>query len=54
MTPGEERRLALYRIYLMLILVAECDVRGFDEEFIAGQRGWSTEALVKNLAILEG
>jgi len=54
MTPGEERRLALYRIYLMLILVAECDVRGFDEEQTKNQRSWSTEALVKNLALLEG
>lgn len=53
MTAGEERRLALYRIYLMLILIAECDIRGFDEEFIVGQRGWSTEVLVKNLALLE-
>ncbi|MEU5156843.1 phosphotransferase [Glycomyces sp. NPDC021274] len=53
MTAGEERRLALYRVYLMLILVAECEVRGFDEEQTAHQRGWSTESLVANLALLE-
>ncbi|MFG3340276.1 phosphotransferase family protein [Glycomyces sp. NPDC048151] len=54
MTPGEERRLALYRVYLMLILIAECEVRGFDDEQTEHQRGWSTESLVKNLALLEG
>jgi aminoglycoside phosphotransferase (APT) family kinase protein len=54
MTAGEERRLALYRIYLMLILIAECDVRGFEEQQAAHQIGWSTESLVKNLALLEG
>ncbi|MDN3238323.1 phosphotransferase family protein [Glycomyces tritici] len=54
MTEGEERRLALYRVYLMLILIAECAVRGFDEEQTAHQLGWSTESLVKNLALLEG
>lgn len=53
MTAGEERRLALYRAYLMLILIAECEVRGFEEEQAVGQRGWSTESLVKNLALLE-
>lgn len=54
MTAGEQRRLALYRIYLMLILIAECDVRGFDEEQTAHQLEWSTESLVTNLAFLEG
>jgi aminoglycoside phosphotransferase (APT) family kinase protein len=53
LTAGEERRLALYRIYLMLILIAECDVRGFDEEQTAHQLEWSTKSLVKNLAFLE-
>ncbi|MDA1358285.1 aminoglycoside phosphotransferase family protein [Glycomyces luteolus] len=53
LTAGEERRLTLYRIYLMLILIAECEVRGFDEELTANQRGWSTESLVKNLASLK-
>ncbi|WP_205323787.1 phosphotransferase family protein [Glycomyces sp. YM15] len=53
MTAGEERRLALYRVYLMLILIAECEVRGFDEEQTSHQRGWSTESLLKNLALLE-
>ena len=54
MTEAEERRLALYRIYLMLILIAECEVRGFDEQQTAHQRQWSTESLVKNLSLLEG
>lgn len=53
MTAGEQRRLALYRIYLMLILIAECDVRGFDEELNANQLEWSTKSLVANLALLE-
>ncbi|MCC3761883.1 aminoglycoside phosphotransferase family protein [Glycomyces sp. TRM65418] len=53
LTAGEERRLALYRIYLMLILVVECAVRGFDEEQTAHQIKWSTEVLVRNLALLE-
>lgn len=53
LTAGEERRLTLYRIYLMLILIAECAVRGFDEEHTAGQIGWATETLVKSLASLE-
>jgi aminoglycoside phosphotransferase (APT) family kinase protein len=52
-TAGEQRRLALYRIYLMLILIAECDVRGFDEEQTAHQLDWSTKSLVENLAFLE-
>jgi fructosamine-3-kinase len=52
MTASEERRLALYRIYLMLILVAECGVRGFDAEFTEQQRKWSTEFLVTNLEFL--
>jgi aminoglycoside phosphotransferase (APT) family kinase protein len=52
MTTAEERRLTLYRIYLMLILVAECAVRGFDEEQTAHQLQWSTETLVKSLASL--
>lgn len=54
MTAGEERRLALYRVYLMLILIAECDVRGFDAEQTAHQRDWSTKSLIENLALLEG
>jgi aminoglycoside phosphotransferase (APT) family kinase protein len=52
-TAGEERRLALYRMYLMLILIAECAVRGFDEEQTAHQMQWSTETLVKSLASLK-
>jgi hypothetical protein len=28
-------------------------VRGFEEEQTVGQRGWSTESLLKNLALLE-
>lgn len=53
MTAGEERRLALYRIYLMLILVAECDVRGFDAELTENQTMWATKSLVANLELLE-
>ncbi|WP_051704386.1 phosphotransferase family protein [Glycomyces sp. NRRL B-16210] len=54
MTAGEERRLALYTVYLMLILVAECPVRGFDAEQTEHQMAWATETLVKTLAFLEG
>ncbi|SDD14588.1 phosphotransferase family protein [Glycomyces harbinensis] len=53
MTAGEERRLALYRIYLMLILIAECDVRGFDAETTEHQITSATKALVANLEALE-
>lgn len=53
LTAGEERRLALYRVYLMLILVAECAVRGFDPEQTEHQMTWATETLVKTLAYLE-
>ncbi|MEU6857254.1 phosphotransferase [Glycomyces sp. NPDC046736] len=52
MTAGEERRLTLYRMYLMLILVAECGVRGFDEEQAAGQTEWATGALTEGLDAL--
>lgn len=53
MTAGEERRLALYRMYLMLILVAECAVRGFDPEQTEHQMTWATESLVETLTYLE-
>lgn len=48
MTAGEERRLALYRTYIMLILVAECKVRGFDAEQEANQKKWATETLERD------
>ncbi|SDK61219.1 Fructosamine-3-kinase [Glycomyces sambucus] len=48
MTAGEERRLALYRTYIMLILVAECKVRGFDAEQEANQTKWATETLERD------
>ncbi|GAA1671057.1 aminoglycoside phosphotransferase family protein [Glycomyces endophyticus] len=49
LTAGEERRLALYRTYIMLILVAECKVRGFDPEQEANQTKWATETLERDL-----
>jgi aminoglycoside phosphotransferase (APT) family kinase protein len=49
MTAAEERRLALYRTYIMLILVAECAVRGFDAEQEANQMKWATETLERDL-----
>ncbi|THV29128.1 phosphotransferase family protein [Glycomyces paridis] len=52
LTAGEERRLALYRMYLMLILIAECGPRGFDAELTAHQTKWATETLVRDLARL--
>lgn len=48
MTAGEERRLALYRMYIMLILVAECKVRGFDAETEANQLKWATATLERD------
>ncbi|MQM24583.1 phosphotransferase family protein [Glycomyces albidus] len=48
MTAAEERRLALYRSYIMLILIAECRVRGFDAEQEANQRKWATETLERD------
>ncbi len=48
MTAAEERRLALYRTYIMLILVAECRVRGFDPEQEANQMKWATETLERD------
>lgn len=54
LTPGEERRLALYRMYLMLILVAECGVRGFDAELTERQTTFATETLVRDLARFTG
>jgi aminoglycoside phosphotransferase (APT) family kinase protein len=48
MTAAEERRLALYRSYIMLILIAECRVRGFDPEQEANQRKWATETLERD------
>jgi aminoglycoside phosphotransferase (APT) family kinase protein len=52
LTAGEERRLALYRMYLMLILIAECGVRGFDAELTERQTGWATETLTRDLAFI--
>ncbi|MEU6250919.1 phosphotransferase [Glycomyces sp. NPDC047010] len=48
MTAGEERRLALYRTYIMLILVAECKIRGFDAEVEANQLKWASETLERD------
>ncbi|WP_168801520.1 phosphotransferase family protein [Glycomyces buryatensis] len=53
LTDAEERRLCLYRIYLWLILIVECDVRGYEPERTAGQVKWATEGLVKDLGALE-
>jgi aminoglycoside phosphotransferase (APT) family kinase protein len=48
MTASEKRRLALYRMYLMLILVAECKVRGFEPEQEADQLKWGNETLERD------
>ncbi|WP_199040735.1 phosphotransferase family protein [Glycomyces salinus] len=53
MTGDERRRLTLYQVYLWLLLVTECDVRGFDPEQTAHQYGWATECLVRDLAVLD-
>ncbi|WP_026925236.1 phosphotransferase family protein [Glycomyces arizonensis] len=53
LTDDERRRLSLYQVYLWLILITECEVRGFEPEQTAAQRSWATENLVRDLAFLE-
>jgi aminoglycoside phosphotransferase (APT) family kinase protein len=50
---GEERRLALYRVYLWLILACEGPVRGYGEEDAARQHEFACGNLVKEFALLE-
>lgn len=53
LTAGEERRVRLYQVYLWLILITECEVRGFNPEQTASQRSFGTENLIRDLAYLE-
>lgn len=53
LTDDERRRLAMYQVYLWLILLTEGGVRGYDAEQLAAQRSWATENLVRDLAFLE-
>ncbi|GAA2397852.1 phosphotransferase [Catellatospora methionotrophica] len=50
--PGEEIRLAMYRAYLWLILVAETAVRGYPEKENADLLAWSSERLANDLDAL--
>ncbi|MEV0459940.1 phosphotransferase family protein [Catellatospora methionotrophica] len=52
--PDEEIRLAMYRVYLWLILVAETAVRGYPEQENAELLAWSSERLAKDLGALDG
>lgn len=52
-SEGERRQLRLYQVYLWLILVVECEVRGFAPEQAASQRAFGTENLVRDLAVLD-
>ncbi|RRS01813.1 phosphotransferase family protein [Glycomyces terrestris] len=54
LTAAEERRLALYRTYIMLILAAECKVRGFDPQQEANQMKWATDTLERDFTALRG
>ncbi|GAB3657909.1 phosphotransferase family protein [Glycomyces tarimensis] len=49
----EIRRLRLYRLYIWLMLIVECEVRGYGPEQTANQQRWASEQLVKDLAALE-
>ena len=52
LTPGALRRIALYRVYLYLILLVENGPRQYPEESYARLRDLATAGLTSNLALL--
>ncbi|MFD0527164.1 phosphotransferase [Kitasatospora arboriphila] len=53
-TPAARARLALYRIYLALVMRVESAPRGYAPEHTAWLLSWSAERVAEQLALLDG